>query len=74
MDSRKPLGTNYWKGGMTKILEEEIAARNCYMSTLGIRVGEFATTSSFWPKVLEAVKESAASEIWSKADEVREAT
>jgi hypothetical protein len=44
---------------MKKILEEEIAARNSYVSTLGIRVGEFATTSSFWPKVLEAVKESA---------------
>jgi hypothetical protein len=74
MDSRKPLRTNYRKGGMKKILEEEIAARNSYVSTLGIRVGDFATTSWFWPKVLEAVKESATSEIRSKADEVREAT
>jgi hypothetical protein len=74
MDSRKLLRTNYRKGGMKKILEEEIAARNSYVSTLGIRVGESTTTSSFWPKVLEAVKDTGSSEIRSKADEVREAT
>jgi hypothetical protein len=48
---------------MKKILEEEITARNSYVSTFGICVGEFATTSSFWPKVLEVVKETATSEI-----------
>jgi hypothetical protein len=59
---------------MKKILEEEIVARNSYVSTLGICVGESTTTSSFWPKVLEAVKDTGSSEIYSKADEVREAT
>jgi hypothetical protein len=38
---------NYWKGGMKKSLEEEIATTNSYASTAGICMGEFMTTSSF---------------------------
>ena len=42
MDSRKPLRPNFRKGGMKKVLEEEMAAKNNYATTAGIRVGESA--------------------------------
>jgi hypothetical protein len=74
MDSRKPLQTNYQKGGMKKILEEEIAARNSYASKVRICMGDFVTTSSFWLEVLEVVKETGVSEILSKSDKVQETT
>ena len=38
MDSRKPLRPNFRKGGMKKVLEEELAARSNYATTAGIRV------------------------------------
>ena len=40
MDSRKPLRPNFQKGGMKKVLEEEIAAKSNYVTTAGIRIGE----------------------------------
>jgi hypothetical protein len=43
---------------MKKVLEEEIMTRNSYATIVEIHVGEFGTTTSFWPKVLETVKET----------------
>ena len=40
MDSRKPLRSNFRKGSMKKVLEEEIAAKGNYATTVGICVGE----------------------------------
>ena len=40
MDSRKPLGPNFRKGGMKKVLEEEITVKRNYATTTRIRVGE----------------------------------
>ena len=40
MDSLKPLRPNFKKGGMKKVLEEEMKTKNNYATTVGIRVGE----------------------------------
>ena len=40
MDSWKPLRPNFRKGGMKKVLEDELAARSNYATTAGVRVGE----------------------------------
>ena len=75
MDSRKPLRPNFRKGGMKKILEEEISAKNNYATTAGIRVGESSgTQASFWPEVLEISKRADHDEVRSAAECIREAT
>ena len=49
IDSRKPLQPNFRKGGMKKVLEEEIAAQRNYATTAGICVEEsFGAKTSFW--------------------------
>ena len=54
MDSRKPLRSNFWKGGMEKVLEEEIVAKRNYATTTGIHVRESSgAKASFWPELLE---------------------
>jgi hypothetical protein len=55
-------------------LEEETATRNYYTFTVGIRMGEFASKTSFWPEVLETASEIRVREIWNKANEVQELT
>ena len=40
MDSWKPLRPNFRKGGMKKVLEEEIAAKSNYVTTVGIHVDD----------------------------------
>jgi hypothetical protein len=75
MDSRKPLRPNFRKGGMKKVLEEEIAAKNNYATTVVIRVGESAEVkTSFWPVALEITEKIDSNEIRSTADGIREAT
>jgi hypothetical protein len=59
---------------MKKSLEEEIATRNSYVTIVEIRVADFTTMTSFWPQVLEIIRETYIREIWSKVDEVREVT
>jgi hypothetical protein len=50
MDTQKPLRTKYRKGGMKKVFEEEMAAKNDYAATAGIRIREYAEAkTSFWP-------------------------
>ena len=54
MDSQKSLRPNFRKGGMKKVLEEEMVERSNYTTTAGMRVGETPRGKSFfWPKVLE---------------------
>jgi hypothetical protein len=49
MDTRKPLRTNYRKGGMKKVLEEEMAAKNDYVAIVGIRIRESAEVKTVSP-------------------------
>jgi hypothetical protein len=44
--------------------------RNNYATTVEIHVGEFTTKTSFWPEVLETLKETDVRKIQSKVDEV----
>ena len=75
MDSQKPFRPNFRKGGMKKVLEEEIAAKSNYVTTAGIRVGEsFGAKASFWSEVLEKLKKTDSNEIRSTAEGIREAT
>jgi hypothetical protein len=75
MDTRKPLRTNFRKGGMKKILEKEMAAKNNYVATAGIRVRESAEAkTSFWPVALETIGKADTNEIRSAAEGIREAT
>ena len=75
MDSRKPLRPNFRKGGMKKVLEEELAARSNYATTAGICVGESSgAKASFWPEVLENTEKTDSNEIRNTAEGVREAT
>ena len=64
MDSRNPLRPNFRKGGMKKVLEEEMAVRSNYVTTTGIRVGDSSgAKASFWPEVLENPEKINSSEI-----------
>ena len=75
MDSQKPLRLNFRKGGMKKVLEEELAARGNYATTAGICVGESSgAKTSFWPEVLENTEKIDSNEIRNTAEGVREAT
>jgi hypothetical protein len=69
IDSQKPRQTNYHKGGMKKILGEEIATRSNHLTTMRIRMGEFSIRPC-WPEVLEIVCKTSVCKIRSKADEV----
>ena len=72
MELQKPLWMNFWKGGMKKVLEEELTGRSNYASTARIQVGgTFKEKVSFWLEVLDTVEKSGFDEIWSKADDVR---
>jgi hypothetical protein len=73
-DSRKALRTNYRTRGMKKVLEEETVTKKYYAPTVGIRVGELATKTSFLPEVVETASETSIREIRNKEDEVRELT
>ena len=69
MDSRKPLRPNFRKGGMKKILEEEIAVKSNYATTAEICVGEsFGAKTSFEPELLENPERTDSNEIRSTAD------
>jgi hypothetical protein len=60
---------------MKKVLEEEIAAKNNYATTVGIRVGESAgAKTSFWPVALESTEKTDTNEIRSTAEGIWEAT
>jgi hypothetical protein len=59
---------------MKKILEEEIVARNSYVTTVRTRVSEFPTMTSFWLEVLETVKETGVNDVLIKVEEVQKAT
>jgi hypothetical protein len=59
---------------MKKVLEEETTTKNYYASTVGIRIGELRTKTSFWLEVLETATETRIRQIRNKADEVRELT
>ena len=49
---------------MKKVLEEEIAAKNNYATTAGIRVGESSgAKASFWPELLENPEKTDSNEI-----------
>jgi hypothetical protein len=59
---------------MRKVLEEEIAAKNNYATTAGIRVGESARAkTSFWPVMLKSTKKTDTNEMRSTAEGIREA-
>ena len=64
MDSQKPLRPNFRKGGMKKVLEEEIAANHNYVITAGIGVSEsFGAKTSFWPELLNNPERTDSNEI-----------
>ena len=55
----KPLWPNFRKGGMKKVLEEEIVAKSNYATITRICVAESSgAKTSFWPKVLEILKKA----------------
>ena len=71
MDSQKPLRPNFRKGGMKKVLEEELPARSNYATTAGICVGESSgAKTSFWPELLENPERTDSNEIRSTAESV----
>ena len=59
---------------MKKVLEEEIAAKRNYTTTVGIRVGEsFGAKVSFWSEVLENPEKTDSNEIQSTVECIRKA-
>ena len=54
-EMRQPLKTNFKKGGMKKVLQDEREGRVNYFASAGIPVGESCTARiTFWPEVLES--------------------
>ena len=71
----KPLWPNFRKGGMKKVLEEEIVAKSNYATITRICVAESSgAKTSFWPKVLEILKKADFDEIQSTTEGIREVT
>ena len=70
MELGKALQTNYWKGGMKKVLDKEMPTKSNYASTARICVsGSSATKATFWPEMLETSGNTGSDEIWSRADD-----
>jgi hypothetical protein len=58
-ETRQPLKTNFRKGGMKKILQDERGDRINYSASAGIRLGESCTTQiTFWPQVLDSINDN----------------
>ena len=74
-ETRQPLKTNFRKGGMKKVLQEEREGRINYSASAGIRVGEScATQITFWPEVLETFNDNCLTNTKPVVQEVQRST